>query len=924
MTKKRDKVIIPLLSEHQPQSACTALQLIQALVAREGNWLVDNADVFTAVKQYWQTPGCKQRRRDETNASPKCELSLLLDVFQAYLRRSDDVEAYFDLLDGFTYPSCVDMTPLLRFCYEQLAIKASVEFKQKIIARWIEVFESKELRQEYKSQALRVLVNPILFATARPSKKSGGEAEDGENDEKKEGEEPKADGDDTKMADADVKSAATPNLFDADLFSSVVNRVWKPFQSKAGFQLCSDDGHRVELLHMSTLTLEHCVDLLISQGGNRRETIKFGWAHIASEDATVKNAAYVFISRFLEYCDSPMKIVGQVYTGMLRSEKPEGRALLRRALDILVPALPTRVQAPTDGGPPLWVKWTKSLLATETHSSAVLMNILNLLVRHADQFYPYRDSFVPHVPACLARFGSGQTLEQKLLAIDVVDLLVRWEKKRVAAVAEREKEKEKESSAAEGDAMDVDAEPAAAADPPATRNTRKRAAAAAAATSDGDEDVGKDSKASTSEAPTTRKKVRLDDGSASASAVGVADQHAYSVPKHVRESLVTFLLRSICFSTDSMNRGPVGRAFFTYREIAAMGFWNICDIKLNIFQRPLMTADLSGDIEPFGNAFNIVCNSLQALRVICKEKSDAWFVAHAPQLCKLLEKAVRMKQPIVIELTRSILERVFEAVPDIQPEDKDAEGEEDDDDGTTPATTAPAEPKPAETKSSTQHEPEEVPSIVRSFGDKAIQDGFTDMKNAYAAFVVLGAWSKSKPERIDAYLSPLIKALSRFTKDHLAQQQSQNPQYQYGQGGGAMKSYSGVDAHVKLLLMALDLTKTRISHLGDQRRWWLSAAVQLGEKSSSIEVCRFLLTTLSKWVLEGKEQFPTVKEKAGLLVKMITFENREDDELLKVSVRATINNITFANPSLGPSHRNTSNSSTASTRRRNLRAPSSP
>ncbi|PWN24918.1 hypothetical protein BDZ90DRAFT_281903 [Jaminaea rosea] len=893
VTKKREKMIISLLSRPsgddsqqqqsqppQPQSACTALQLIQALVSRQPTWLVDNQDVFTAVKQHWRTPACSSRRRNETNAGPKCELLLLLDVFQSYLRQQPDVEAYFDLLDGFTYPSCIDMTPLLRFCYEQLAIKASTEFKRKVVERWIEVFESREFSQEFKSQALRVLVNPVLFATARPGKKGDEEGRQSA-DEKKTDEDKKKEGDsdgDTSMAEP-APSPPSP-LFDADLFSSVVNRVWKPFQSKLGFQLCSDDGHRVELLHMSTLTLEHCVDLLISQGGNRRETIKFGWAHIASEDATVKNAAYVFISRFLEYCDSPMKIVGQVYTGMLRSEKPEGRALLRRALDILVPALPTRVQAPNDGGPPLWVKWTKSLLATEAHTSAVLMNILNLLVRHADQFYPYRDSFVPHMPACLARFGSGQTLEQKLLAIDVVDLIVRWEKKRIAAVTEREKaaaEKQKEDGE-DADAMDVDDEQpeeettAKSPDPPTTRNTRKRAAAATAA--DGEEAA----KAATPAEPATRKRVRMEqddddkkaDKAASPAVVGVADQHAYSVPKNVREALVTFLLRSICFSTDSMNRGPVGRAFFTYREIAAMGFWNVCDIKLNIFQRPLMAADLS-DVEPFGNAFNIVCNSLQALRVICKEKSDAWFVAHAPQLCKLLEKSVRMKQPIVIELTRSILERVFEAVPDIQPEDKDAEGEEDDD-GSVPPTEVKS--VAAESKS-THHEPEEVPSIVRSFGDKAIQDGFADFRNPYAAFVVLGAWAKSKPERIDAYLSPLIKALSRFTKDHLAQQQQQ------AGPGGAIKAYGGVDAHVKLLLMALDLTKTRISHLGDQRRWWLSAAVQLGEKSSSIDVCRFLLNTLSKWVLEGKEQFPTVKEKAGLLVKMITFENRDDDELLK-------------------------------------------
>jgi transformation/transcription domain-associated protein len=84
------------------------------------------------------------------------------------------------------------------------------------------------------------------------------------------------------------------------------------------------------------------------------------------------------------------------------------------------------------------------------------------------------------------------------------------------------------------------------------------------------------------------------------------------------------------------------------------------------------------------------------------------------------------------------------------------------------------------------------------------------------------------------------------------------------------------DNGLKLLMMVLDLLKTRISNLGEQRRWFLSAVVQLIEKSSSLDLCRFLLSMMRRWILDQAEAFPTVKEKAGILIKMMSFETRDE------------------------------------------------
>ena len=95
----------------------------------------------------------------------------------------------------------------------------------------------------------------------------------------------------------------------------------------------------------------------------------------------------------------------RVYVGLLRLPPNDGRGLVRRALDILVPALPERVPSTDSTSPPLWVKWTKRTLLDEGHYALQLCTILQLIVRYADLFYPSRDLFVPHMVTSLAKLG---------------------------------------------------------------------------------------------------------------------------------------------------------------------------------------------------------------------------------------------------------------------------------------------------------------------------------------------------------------------------------------------------------------------------------------------------------------------------------------------------------------------------------------
>ncbi|KDN49215.1 hypothetical protein K437DRAFT_79486 [Tilletiaria anomala UBC 951] len=792
----KEKYLRPLFGEDADAGkVIVALQLIQQLIKVDPAWLIKNEDVQKAVLRHWISAPCARRRRHETLTGDRRskESVLLIDVLCSYLKEKHDLDTYFALTDVFTYKNAYDLTPLTRFLYERFANSDDTSFKRDALLRFLQVFESKGVSQVYKTQTLRTLINPMLLATLRPSDARAAEQSE-----------------DT----VDTSKAEEEALINQAVMSQILNRVWRLFQSGPVVpDICYDDALRIELLHMSTTILGNASHLLGSQGNARKDTIKFGWANISSEDLMVKNAAYIFISKFIESFESPLKIVGQVYIGLLRSHQSEGRAMVRRALDILVPALPKRVGTADGGQPPQWAKWTKRILTEEGHNSSQLFLLLQLIVRHSNLFYSSREIFLPYVVNNLAKLGLAATASQesRLLTIELVDVIITWQSKRDEAV----------EAVHEGREKPISDESA----------SRKRS-------EDPEEGGG------------PRKKTKLSrTGAAGQVTWPLLGEHAYSIPNNLREMIVGFLVRFISISAEPIARGGViAKAFTLFKDVLKTPVWSDVQIKLTVFQRPLVATDID---EAHAT---IVGNALQTLRQVVKDKDETWFLAHMAQLQRLLEKSIASSDPALLEYARPILEKAFQVIPDNPPSDEDAEGDEDGEIGATAGTSPP-----------TENGPRDDASAFRLLAETAIAEGLRTSTNLYSVFVLLATWSQRKPDIIEAHLQGLVKALTKLTKEHLAATETVQP----------------TDPGLKLLMMVLELLRIRISTLGEQRRWFLSAVVQLVERSRSLELCRFLLDMMSKWTLEQKEAFPTIKEKAGILVKMMSFGTRDNDPLLR-------------------------------------------
>ncbi|KAJ2793765.1 transcription-associated protein 1, partial [Coemansia helicoidea] len=134
-----------------------------------------------------------------------------------------------------------------------------------------------------------------------------------------------------------------------------------------------------------------------------------------------------------------------------------------------------------------------------------------------------------------------------------------------------------------------------------------------------------------------------------------------------------------------------------------------------------------------------------------------------------------------------------------------------------------------------------------------------------------------------------------------------------GSEGGDLVALISAEGHVPLsveslvrgegpldvLLLLLLLLRKHISRLGDQRRSFLTYVIQLVERSGDPALLHVILAIAREWVLDPKEAFPTIKEKATLMSAMMSFVHGSapaNDNASRTSVRASASTAAVGAP----------------------------
>jgi transformation/transcription domain-associated protein len=228
-----------------------------------------------------------------------------------------------------------------------------------------------------------------------------------------------------------VAYAREEKFIDKATIALVNKEIWKPLithASSADDTLCKDDGLKLEVIQMSTLLIHNSHTLA---NDYRKDMIRLGYVLIKMDDITVRYAAYVLIANFISKYECPVKIPIQIYVALLKAHQQEAKGLVRQALDTMAPVLPQKLPLSTPSNS--YKVWPRRVIGEDSQNIGQLVNVFQFIVRQWELFYEHRELYMPQMVNAFPRLSFVQNAnhETKALAIDLVEVIYKWEKKRV-------------------------------------------------------------------------------------------------------------------------------------------------------------------------------------------------------------------------------------------------------------------------------------------------------------------------------------------------------------------------------------------------------------------------------------------------------------------------------------------------------------
>ncbi|KAH7106416.1 FAT domain-containing protein [Auriculariales sp. MPI-PUGE-AT-0066] len=296
-----------------------------------------------------------------------------------------------------------------------------------------------------------------------------------------------------------------------------------------------------------------------------------------------------------------------------------------------------------------------------------------------------------------------------------------------------------------------------------------------------------------------------------------------------QESVVTFLIKVLLTpfpaeapqSPQSFKQLEAlqNRALGYLKDIASGMPWPDVPIKLSFAAKHLGS-------ETTGQNQMVVTNCARLVNAVASDKDDQWFDTNAEELLSIIQRPLTGEDNILQDNLLPVFKRL---VGIARPQDDGADEE---------MVTWKVE--------------------LHQFIDSAIGDGLKAMANPRGCILMLEAVVEVAPKKIEAFAQHLNKHLAKFVRDSTS----------------ATNAGPNMDATLKMLRTILNINRLGVSYLFDQRKNLLTSLVYLLEKQLNTSILEHLLQMVRDWILHSKEAYPTMKEKANLMLKMLAFETR--------------------------------------------------
>ncbi|XP_064806542.1 transformation/transcription domain-associated protein isoform X2 [Oncorhynchus masou masou] len=804
-----------------------AIKIISIIVKNEEGWLAGQHSLVSQLRRVWVSEAFQERHRKDNMAAINWkEPKLLAYCLLSYCKRNfNEIELLFQLLRAFTGRFLCNMTFLKDYMEEEIPKNYSIAHKRALFFRFVE-FNDPHFNDELKAKVLQHILNPAFLYSF----------------EKGEGEQllgpPNPEGDNSES----ITSVFITKVLDPEKQADLL------------------DSLRIYLLQFSTLLVEHAPhhihDNNKSRNSKLRRLMTFAWPCLlpkACVDPACKYSGHLLLAHIIAKFAIHKKIVLQVFHSLLKAHTMEARAIVRQAMAILTPAVPARME----DGHQMLTHWTRKIIVEEGHTVPQLVHILHLIVQHFRVYYPVRHHLVQHMISAMQRLGftPSVTIEQRKLAVDLAEVVIKWELQRIkdalpeAEGADPGGSGEGTSAGATGGVKrGLSMDSAAGQD---VKRFRTATGAVAAVTPPSTSVFGRSTSMPVTETLLTKP---------------VEKQHT--------DTVVNFLIRIACQVNDSANVAGSPGELLSRRCVSLMktalrpDMWPRAELKLQWFDKLLMTVE-----QPAQANFSNICTGLEILCFLLTVLQSPAILTHFKPLQRGIAACMTCGNTKVLRAVHSLLSRLMSVFP------------------TEPSTSTVASKY------------EELECLYAAVG-KVIYEGLTNYEKAtssanptqlFGTLMILKSACSYNSSYIDRLISVFMRSLQKMVREHLSPQQATPGPTEASTertGGRGSESGSLITAAAsetvtsELVMLSLDLVKSRLSVMSiEMRKNFIQVILtSLIEKSPDAKILRAIVKIVEEWVKNNSpmaaNQMPNLREKSILLVKMMTYiEKRFPDDL---------------------------------------------
>ncbi|KAJ2717297.1 transcription-associated protein 1 [Coemansia spiralis] len=833
--------------------AMSVAAAVRACLEHMPQWLAEHDALWQALVAAWRAADCVAPPPSSPAflTKPMLVEHIIHALLLATRAAGNPPAMLFSLLEIAGRSSAtVDISFILRYVWDELVVQWPIAKRHDVLAAFLPRLTDNSSSDEANAILLQHLINPMVatvFTLPDIAADSG-------------------------PLSAEQRAA---ELLRAPVLGQIHQQAWVAHMSSGPHPPPPfSTAVRLELVQLSSILLRHAVS---SVADLRKDIIKLGWLFIRNDDIMIKNASYVLVAQFIAAFDTPAKIILQAYSTLLKAHQVESRFLVRQALDILLPALPARLgqsagDAAGSAGLPAWVMLAKRVLVDNSASLAHTTHVYQLISGHPELFFAYRAHFASSLVGVLQKMclTHSATSETRTLALDIMELFLKWDA----------------MLASDDSGGDVDAE---------ARGNDSTSGPDSAAVGDSDQRA------------------------ASGGPAAAAPEALMSEAR--RETIVGLLLRMLCLVVEfalKTNLGP--RALELLRRYLDASRWPPMHLRLTFFERAMQQLETQGMNQQF------VLHVLTVLSTVTLQMQPEWFEEYFAVLAGIIRKCLAVDNGQVQRIAATMLGQLYK-----QAAANERLGE-------SPAAI-------------------DLRAHVDALVSKNLQDG----TGTFGTLLILHAIGEHSGEQFYAYIPLLMKCVQKYTKEHnahapapalqphagsasslqssgsaptMAALAGDGPTAAAGAGpgggsgtataaaqpaggeGGDLVSMVSADGHIPLsaealvrgegpldvLLLLLLLLRKHISRLGDQRRSFLTYVIQLVERSGDPALLHVILAIAREWVLDPKEAFPTIKEKATLMSAMMSFVHGSalaNDNVSRTSARTSASASASASTAAG-------------------------